>query len=615
VRAPRVFGLSSDVDGLVDAPTVRSDGAGLRPYALTGTRPVGRNGRLRLLLACIVAGLAVYPAWIGRFDLVNDTVSYMDMGDLFFSGHFGFIINGGYGPLYALLLGAWLHLIRPTPQWEYPIIHLLLFMVFLFCIACFDAFLLSLLEFRERQSATNERDDGSGPALTIIGYAIFAWATLVLVGIQETNPDMLVAAFFFLACACTLRIYSHGAGWGAVAALGLAVAAGFLTKAAMLSGGAVLIAAAALAGPDLHSKLRVSLAVALVTGLVSLPYVAALSIQRGHLTISESGQYNYAVAVNGVTPRHWQGDTPGAGQPTHPTRQLLQSPAVFEFATPLPGTNPYWFDPTYWYEGVKTPFDWTRQKIALLRNADGFVGLGFAINSGPLSVLILLQSFGLRRAGAMRRLMRYWIVWLPALVSLIPYILIHWEPRYLAGGLCVLMVTAIASARLPALPQTRQIYAGAAIVVATLFFLPGGPSSVASTLGFWQAVRLSWPQSENVYWSAASALHEVGYPEGTKVATIEFGDMSHTLWARLARVQIIAEVYYPPVGPQDSYPREKREFVRGLFWDDPPEARQKALLALKTAGARVLVTAVTPRGPDAAQWRPLSQSGYYYLAL
>jgi 4-amino-4-deoxy-L-arabinose transferase-like glycosyltransferase len=582
---------------------------------VTAAAAGARNGRLRLLLALIVAALAVYPAWLTRFVLQNDTVSYLDMGSLFFSGHFARIVNGTWGPLYAMLLGAWLRLLRPTPQWEYPWIHLLLFLVFLFCIACFDAFLAALLEFRERQSASDERDDGSGPALTIIGYAIFAWATLILVTIQETNPDMLVAAFLFLACACTLRIHSRGASWGAIGLLGLAAAGGYLTKAAFLPVGALLIAAAAIAGPDLRSKLRVGGLAALVAGLLALPYVAALSIQRGRLTFTQTGQYNYAVHVNGVADRHWQGETPGAGQPVHPTRQLLHSPAVFEFATPLPGTYPYWFDPSYWYEGVETPFDWTHQKRATLGNAEAFVGLAFAINCAPLSLLILLQSLALRRKGAVRRTIKYWIVLLPAAVALVPYVLIHWETRYLAGSLCVLMVTAIASARLPALPQTRQVYAAAAVLVVVLFFLPGGPSSTASTLGFWQAVRHSWPQSENVYWRAASALHEAGYPEGTKVATIEFGDMTHVLWARLARVQIVAEVYYRPEGQLDHYPRENQEPVLSLFWDSPLGARQRALLALKSAGARVVVTTGTPRGPGAEQWRQLDQSGYYYAGL
>ena len=581
---------------------------------MTATDSTGHRGRVRLFLALFVIALAAYPAWLTRFDLVNDTVSYLDMGDRFFAGDYASIVNGTWGPLYAILLGAWLRVLRPAPEWEYPAIHVLLFLVFMFCVACFDYFLTALLEFRERQAGADGEDDGSGSALTIIGYAIFAWSALVLVGINETNPDMLVAAWIFLGSACTLRIHSRGGGWPAIGGLGIVVAGSYLTKVATLPVGALFIVAAALAGRDLRTRLQLGMVGALVAGLLSLPYVIALSARHGGLTVSQSGQYNYAVHVNGVAARHWQGDTPGAGQPLHATRQLLHSPAVFEFGTPLPGTYPYWFDPSYWYEGVKTPFDWTHQRLAALRNATAFVSLLYAINCGPLAVFILLQSLSLS-AGSIRRLTRYWIVLLPAAASLVPYVLIHWETRYLAGGVCVLFVTAIASAQLPSWPTTRHIYSAAAVVVAVLFFLPGGPSSTASILGFWQAVRLRWPQSENVYWSAASALNEAGFPPGTKVATIEFGDMSHIMWARLARVQIVAEVYYQPDAPHDHYPRERQEAVRNFFWSDPPEAQQRALVALKSAGARVLVTAETPHGPGAEQWRQLSRSGYYYLVL
>ncbi len=580
-------------------------------------RSVNRNDgrRLRFVLAAIVALLAVYPAWMSRFDLINDTVSYLDMGDLFFSGQFGFIVNGTWGPLYALLLGSWLHILRPQPQWEYPAIHALLFLVFVFTIACFDAFLAALLQFRERNSADHERDDGSGPGLTIIGYVIFAWCALVLVGIQETNPDMLVAALFFLACACTLRVYTQQAGWRTALVLGLAVAGAFLTKPASLPASAALICIAALPGRDLRARAQIGLTAACVAGILSLPYVAALSLQEGHLTFSESGTYNYAVHVDGVPDRNWQGDTATTGQAAHPTRQLLSSPGVFEFATPLPGTYPYWFDPSYWYAGVKAPVVWAQQKAALLNNAHAFYFLAFAINCAALAVFVLLQSFGIRRPRALRQVAAYWIIAVPAVITLIPYLLIHWEPRYLAGGICVLFITAIASARLPALPQTRQIYTAAACMIAVLFFIPGGPSSEASKLDFWQAVRLHWPQSQNVYWDTAAALHEAGYPEGTKVATIEFGDMSHMIWARLARVQIIAEIDYRPDAQHDHYPRERTDSVSTFFWDDPADQRDQALDALKSAGASVLVTAETPHGPDAAHWHQLADSGYYYRPL
>jgi hypothetical protein len=582
---------------------------------MTQTAAAGRTRQFRLLLSLVVVGLAMYPAWVSRFGLVNDTVSYLDMGDQFFDGHFAMIVNGTWGPLYALLLGAWLHAFRPAPQWEYPSIHLLLFLVFLFCLACFDFFLAALLEFRERQFATDELDDGSGPALTIIGYAIFAWSTLVLVGIQETNPDMLVAAWIFLGCGCTLRLYSSKGGWATIYGLGIAVGAGYLTKAVLLPVGAAMIGAVVFVGPDLRTGFRQALLATLAAGFLSAPYVAALSVHHGTLTVTQTGQYNYAVHVNGVTGRHWQGETRGAGTPLHATRRLLDSPAVFEFGTPLPGTYPYWFDPSYWYEGVKTPFDWTHQKLAALQNARSFIPLLYAMNCAPLSVFILLQSLALSRTRLIRSATKYWIVLLPAVLSLVPYVLIHWETRYLAGGICVLFVTAIASARLHAWPTTRHIYRAAATLVAVLFFLPNGPSSTAGVLGFWQAVQLHWPQSENFYWRAAAALNEAGFPEGTKVATIEFGDMSHMIWARLARVQIVAEVDCPLEGLQAHDPHERQEAMRKFFWYDSPEVQQRMLLALKSSGARALVTAEPPQGPDADQWKQLGRSGYYYRGL
>ena len=87
------------------------------------------------------------------------------------------------------------------------------------------------------------------------------------------------------------------------------------------------------------------------------------------------------------------------------------------------------------------------------------------------------------------------------------------------------------------------------------------------------------------------------------------------MWARLARVQIVAEVYYQPAGPQNHYPREHQESVRFFYWDDPADAREQALRALKSAGARVLVTSETPHGSDADQWKELGSSGYYYRGL
>ena len=36
----------------------------------------------------------------------------------------------------------------------------------------------------------------------------------------------------------------------------------------------------------------------------------------------------------------------------HPSRKILDTPPIYEFATPVKGTLPIWYDPSYWTEGA-----------------------------------------------------------------------------------------------------------------------------------------------------------------------------------------------------------------------------------------------------------------------
>jgi len=563
---------------------------------------------LKALLWIAIGGLALFRAWDWRYELVNDTVSYLDMGDQFFAGNFSAIVNGTWGPLYALLLGAWTHLLRPAPRWEYPAIHALLFLLYLGCMACFDLFLAELIRFKERLDAKSPESEKAivpAAALIVIGYTIFAWATLALIGVEETNPDMLVATFFFLASAAVLRIHNSNARTSAIVLLGTAVAGGYLTKAAFVPVGGLLILSAAMGAGGALACLRIGLIASLTACLLAAPQVIALSSQRGRLTASETGRFNYAVHVQGVTYRHWQGETPGAGRPVHPTRKLLDAPAVFEFDGPLPGTYPFWFDPSYWYEGLMARADWRRQAGAIATNGPAVLYHLFSINCAPLCLLILLHGIAIRYRGALASAAKSWIVMVPAAAGVVPYVLVHYESRYVAGFLCVLLTAGIASARVPTNMLSAQLYSAAAALIVAMFAMPF-PTSPVKELGVYRALRGAMPDRQNTNWSVAAALHEAGYGPGTKVATIEYANMSSVLWARLARMKVIAEVYYRPDRPE-THPN--------LFWRAPAEARRRVLDALRSAGARVAVTAETPRGWGAGHWRRLADSQYHYIAL
>jgi hypothetical protein len=75
--------------------------------------------RALLLRARILAVLlGAIRAWASR-DANNPAgIAYMDLADAYMRGDFANAINGYYGPLYPLLLGPALTILKPDPAWE-----------------------------------------------------------------------------------------------------------------------------------------------------------------------------------------------------------------------------------------------------------------------------------------------------------------------------------------------------------------------------------------------------------------------------------------------------------------------------------------------------------------
>jgi len=70
---------------------------------------------------------------------------------------------------------------------------------------------------------------------------------------------------------------------------------------------------------------------------------------------------------------HWEGQPPGTGIPAHPQRKLADEPTVYEFAAPIGGSYPLWYDPSYWYEGIKPHFSLKGQLMALYRTTSSYL--------------------------------------------------------------------------------------------------------------------------------------------------------------------------------------------------------------------------------------------------
>jgi hypothetical protein len=85
-------------------------------------------------------------------------------------------INAYWSPLYSWLIAIALQLGKPTLRWEYPLLHLLNFLIFIVALAGFEFFWSGLLA-AEAFNRAPSRHEGPQPlptsAVWILGYALF----------------------------------------------------------------------------------------------------------------------------------------------------------------------------------------------------------------------------------------------------------------------------------------------------------------------------------------------------------------------------------------------------------------------------------------------------------
>ncbi|HYG12463.1 MAG TPA: hypothetical protein VD835_21185, partial [Pyrinomonadaceae bacterium] len=448
--------------------------------------------RLERLCLLVAAALGFLQAW-GRRHYSDDGVAYMgadgiaylDIGDAYWRGDWAAAVNAMWSPFYSWLTGLTLRLIQPSPFQEFTVVRLLNFALYLLSLAAFVFLLRELERFCRTQTPDGDDAPAALPrrAWLVFAYTLFIWTSLSMNRVARTSPDVLVSAIVFTASGLLLRIRMRRAGWLTFALFGLTLGVGYLTKTFMFPLAFVFLAAGLFAEGNARRALpRIALSL-IVFLAVSAPFVVAISRAKGLLTIGDTGRLNYVWHVNGTTSFiHWQGEPTGAsGTPAHPTRKLFDSPALYEFGSPVAGTYPPWYDPAYWYEGVKPRFSLSQQLKAIAQNlllAYQFLFYRF-FPGAVVSALFIL--FYMSRRGA-RRIARdvaaYGFLLAPALVASASYMLIHFEQRYFAPFVVVAGMSLFAVVRLPRTDDARRLVA--ALVIVTL-------ATFALSLGFYSA--------------------------------------------------------------------------------------------------------------------------------
>lgn len=478
-------------------------------------------------------------AVFARHSMNSDGLSYLDLASEALHSGPSALLNGYWSPGYPALLSLALALFRPSPGQEFPLVHFVNFFIFGLTLLAFHFFL--------RQWLLSHADDAMGEQekkyFVPFAYSTFLWFTLEYIGVGVVTPDLCVAAIVFLAAGITCRLSLPGSSWKRYAALGVILGLGYYAKSAMFPLGLVFLVVLLLYSPSgrrTRPKLLFSLTVFL---LMAAPLVTMLSARLGRLSIGDAGRLNYAWYVNGLPridldAKHtgWVAGSPDIyGSPEHPPRKLIEKPLVLEFDTPIKGTSPLWYDPSYWNAGARVRFN-LRQQIVALKNTffdykDMFSQTA-AFFSGAV-VLCILIVFDKRFSNLPLR--ESWLVIWP-LAAMLMYAFVHVESRFV-GGFLVLLWLWIYGALMFRLPR-RVAAAVCATVAGTLMIVLVVELAIASARSVRDLVQSTPPDYQKI----AVALGNLGLRSEDRLAVVGFQDIFVPYYARYARLRVVAEI-------------------------------------------------------------------------
>ncbi len=544
-------------------------------------------GRLAFLaVTLLVLVLGGISGWFGQPDTDDvygsDAVQYLDCARAMGRGDVVSALN----PLWSQGFPAVLAVVRPLfhegADGDWVESH----------VVCLGIFLLSWLGFSWLVSEMLWGVEVDGRWVALATFCVFMTTEMCMDRVSRVGPDVLLGAFFFVACALLLRLVRRPTMETAVA-LGALLGAGFLAKAVFLALGCVMLAVTAAA---LRWRLRYVAAVGVVFWVVVLGYGAALSRAVGRPTLGESGALNYAWHVNRLAKWvHWEGGAepanvawaepwmarfarwdlapPEFGRPVHGDVLVGKAPTIFTFHATVHAAYVPYYDPPFFYEGYRNFFNWRYQLLAIARNVVhltvAVVTQWFLVGVGILGVL------GWRRRKSLNGV---WPVVACAMGGIAVYLPVHVEARYVAPFLAVLAVALLAGIREP-----RRWMAGLLVVAFTA-------GLVRAEAAGWRRAAGGWSHRDHVKWRMGKALAAEGLPAGSQIGVVWWAPNLDSDWANIARVEITSEIATP--GDE------------AAFWARSAEGQRAVLEEFRQAGAVAVVSRDAPQG-NAGGWRRL----------
>ena len=221
----------------------------------------------------------------------------------------------------------------------------------------------------------------------------------------------------------------------------------------------------------------------------------------------------------------------------------MEKPLVLEFDSPIKGTSPLWYDPSYWYAGAQVRFNLRQQIVALkntffdyIRSDDpnyrDMLPQTAAFFSGAV-VLCILIAFEKRFSNLPLR--ESWLLIWP-LTAMSMYALVHVESRYVAGFSVLLWLTIYGTLMFRL--TTRVAAAVCATVAGTAMIVLMVDMGIASGRIVKDLVQSTPPD----YQTIAVGLRNLGVQSGDRLAVVGYEDIFVPYYARYARLRVVAEI-------------------------------------------------------------------------
>jgi hypothetical protein len=493
--------------------------------------------------------------------------------------------------------------------WEIAVVHLINFAIYLFALIAFE-FLwrqLSPSAIWTKGSESVASSEAQFPewAWLLLGYVLFIWSSLSLIKIWAVTPDMLMAGCVYLAGGLLCRIANGRQSWSTFLMFGLVLGFAYLAKSVMFPLAFVFLGIGLVVARGIRHATPRIIAALLVFLLVAAPFVVLFSVAKGRLTFGDAGRLTYLKLVNGIPYPHWRaGVISGVGTPQHPARQIFENPAVFEFASPVGGTYPLSYDPSYWYEGVVSPLDIKKQIAVLITNAGFYFDLFIRQQGGVTAIVLLLLLLG-----AKGRALQGWLpgeggLVLVALVAFGLYAFVYLEGRYIGAFLVLFWAGLFSSVRLPnsLLSQRLLSIAGATVVFFFLLNIASFNLAGVRKIGLLESSSVEqFAESKAPSYKPtrlAEAVLDMGLARGDSIAFV--GYSFGAFFARLARLRIIAEI---PDSEAES------------FWLADSPTRSAVIEAISNTSAKAIIAEWVAPGVPLDGWQRIGSSQHFIYLL